>query len=74
MTTSFGWKPKKVNRLAPSEKFNEGDQIEESTADLDDVDWLHNLPIKRKKLQLENIERKVTRLTQEGTTLANQER
>lgn len=76
MATSFGWKNKrlKLNKSSDSTgAFSEEAQVDPGAVD-DDVDWLHNIPIKRQCIQLEDVSEKTKRLTEEGVALAEQGR
>jgi len=78
MATSFNWKSKhsrviKRSSSAASKAFSDEAQIDPSEVD-DDVDWLHNVPVKRQRLHLEDSIAKANRLNMEGITLAEHER
>ena len=76
MATSFGWKNKRVKlstNQSTSSAFSEEVQVDPGNVD-EDVDWLHNVPIKKRKEHLEDAVSKAKRLNAEGITLAEAER
>lgn len=76
MATSFGWKNKRAKLTASeatSSAFSDDVQVDPSEVD-EDVDWLHNVPIKKRKIPLEDAVSKSNRLNSEGVTLAEAER
>lgn len=76
MATSFGWKTKrkKLEKThATTQAFSDDIQVEPGVVN-EDVDWLHNVPIKKRKLPLEDAVAKAKRLKDEGVTLAEAER
>lgn len=73
--TSFGWKNKRArirpnSELSSGSAFAEDAQVDPGTAGLDEVDWLHSVPVKRQRIGLEDSKTKTRRLNNEGITLA----
>ena len=78
-TTSFGWKNKrsripKNSELKSKEAFDEQVQVDPGEVKEDEVDWLHNVPVKKQRVHLEDSTSKAKRLVAEGITLAEHER
>lgn len=78
MATTFGWKKKRPRLQGSSDvgsrnAFAEELQVDPGSTD-GVVDWLHSIPVKKQKVQLEDTATKARRLINEGITFAENER